>query len=202
MAKRILTFSEADAARFRELSDDERRRANIGYQRDADKPISGRQDCGWYINESGYEVPEGGLVYLGTQSTLYAQLPAGTRPANPGLVTLGVSCKAVANGQRGAYWGLDGIPRKVRTTGWAGLAVGDRIGATTGSFDAGANPLGPFLITAKLTSPYVLALFTGERGDHVYVDGGTAATSGAAAYIVWGTGYSRDTSTRGAPGVS
>ncbi len=52
----------------------------------------------------------------------------------------------------------------VRVSNWAGVSIGDRIGAQVGSWDAVADAQGPMMVTGKLATPLVVALFVGQAG--------------------------------------
>jgi len=152
-----------------------------------------------FLNDSGFNIPRYGVGHVSSASR--PGLATVTRPTTKCLVSLMVAAAPIADGKPGWGWTETGLIYPVRVTGWAALAAEDRVGTGVDSFDLCANPLGPFTILGKPTTPIVLALFTGDLGDWVYVDTGSATTRGPARSILWGIGYTPTKTTPGAPEV-
>ena len=113
-----------------------------------------------FKNGASSDMPQYGVGWL--TDAAFQGLSVVRQPSYPCISRIIIASKpAVVNGL-GAGW-TEGL-RPVRVSNWAGISVGQRIGAQKDSWDAAADPLGPMLVIGKLESPLVAALITRQRG--------------------------------------
>lgn len=143
-------------------------------------------DSSPFKNGASSAMPQYGVGWL--TDTAFQGLSVVTQPGYPGVSRIVIASKPSAAGALGAGW-TEGL-RPVRVSNWAGVSVGDRIGAQADSWDAGLDPLGPMIVIGKLDSPLVVALITGQRGDHKMCFCGETGPSGPYQVILFGPGHS------------
>lgn len=151
-----------------------------------------------FRNEADSDIPMFGVGWL--TDAVFQGLSVVKQPPHSIISRLIIASRPCEAGGVGAGW-TSGI-RPVRVTDWEGIAVDDRIGPQPGSWEARLDPLGPMTVIGKLDSPFVAALITLRRGDHVYVDTGSATTRGPKQYIQWGIGYAVSETIPGVPEVA
>ena len=144
-----------------------------------------QEDATPFKNMAASAVPMFGIGWL--TDAAFQGLAVVKQPGYPGISRIVIASKPCEAGGVGAGW-TEGL-RPVRVTNWAGISVGDRIGAQMNSWDAGLDPLGPMIVIGKLGSPLVVALITGQRGDHKMCYCGETGPSGPYQVILFGPGH-------------
>jgi len=147
-----------------------------------------------FKNTASSDMPQYGVGWL--TSAAFQGLLVVQQPSYPCISRIIIASKPSAAGALGAGWtyGL----RPVRVANWDSITVGQRIGAQTGSWLAGVDPLGPMLVIGKLDSPLVVVLITGQRGGTKMIRTGSSATAGRPVKVL--VFSSRFTLTQTAPG--
>jgi len=151
-----------------------------------------------FRNEATSDMPIFGVGWL--TDAVFQGLSVVKQPGHPAIARIVIASRPCEMNGVGAGWTF-GI-RPVRVNDWEGISVDDRIGPQPGSWEAGLDPFGPMTVIGKLDSPFVAALITMRRGDHVYVDTGSATTRGPKQYIQFGIGYVVNETIPGVPGVA
>ena len=146
-----------------------------------------------FRNSAVSDMPMYGVGWL--TDAVFQGLSVVKQPGYPGISRIVIASKPAAAGGLGAGW-TEGL-RPVRVSNWAGISAGDRIGVQMDSWDAGLDPLGPMIVIGKLDSPLVVALITGQRGDHKMCSCGETGPSGPYQVIIFGPGH---TVTEDSPG--
>jgi hypothetical protein len=125
-----------------------------------------------FKNSASSDMPQYGVGWL--TDAAFQGLSVVKQPSYPCISRIIIASKPAAANGLGAGW-TEGL-RPVRVSNWAGISVGQRIGAQAGSWDAAADPLGPMLVIGKLESPLVAVLITRQRGSYKMVKFGSGMT--------------------------
>lgn len=122
-----------------------------------------------FKNSASIAMPQFGVGWL--TDAAFQGLSVVKQPSYPCVSRIIIASKPAAANGLGAGW-ADGL-HPVRVSNWAGVSVGQRIGAQAGSWDAAVDPLGPMLVIGKLESPLVAVLITRQRGGYKMVKFGS-----------------------------
>ena len=154
------------------------------------------------LNTSEHDAPRFGIAKL--TGLEFKGLHQIERPEYPGISMAVVLAEPVAASTGvGLAIGCAGVEHTpVLCSAYADLAIGARIGAQQGSYYAMADELGAWVVTGvwpvaeqptglPVGSGLVMAVYTGQRGDHIILDADAVDSSLSGVYqaVIWGPEY-------------